>query len=49
MKETTTGRTALQSALNELIKAGHVRKIQGKDYRNDTKYMVFENPDWKMT
>jgi hypothetical protein len=45
MRETSTGRTALEAYLEELKGAGYVKKIQGTDYRNDTKYVVYENPD----
>jgi hypothetical protein len=44
MRETSTGRTALEAYLEELKEAGYVKKIQGEDYRNDTKYIVYENP-----
>ncbi|GHV77165.1 hypothetical protein AGMMS49942_19860 [Spirochaetia bacterium] len=50
MKETATRRTVLDSLFKELEKAGHLHKVQGEDYRNDTKYLVYENPnknpDW---
>jgi hypothetical protein len=38
------GRKPTQAALNELIEAGYVVKIQGKNKRRDTKYHVYENP-----
>jgi hypothetical protein len=40
----TCGRKPTQAALNELIRAGHVVKEQGKNKRRDTKYTVFEIP-----
>jgi hypothetical protein len=39
------GRSKTESALNELIATGYVKKVQGEDYRNETKYIVYENPD----
>jgi len=38
------GRRATEAAMNELIEAGYVRKDQGKNYRRDTKYVVYEAP-----
>ncbi|GHT70192.1 hypothetical protein FACS1894110_21230 [Spirochaetia bacterium] len=37
------GRAKTESAMNELIKAGYVKKIQGEDYRNETEYIVYES------
>ena len=38
------GRAATETALKELIAAGYLRKEQGKNYRRDTKYTVYETP-----
>jgi DNA-binding MarR family transcriptional regulator len=39
-----SSRCATESTLNELIKAGYVKKEQGKNKRRDTKYTVYETP-----
>ena len=39
-----SGTKPTQAALNELIKAGYVVKEQGKNYRRNTKYTVYEIP-----
>jgi hypothetical protein len=39
------GRAKTEAAVNELIKAGYVKKNQGEDYRNHTDYIVYESPD----
>ena len=38
------GRRRTEAALSELIKAGYVEKSQGKNYRRDTRYTVYEDP-----
>jgi hypothetical protein len=40
----SSSRVATETALKELIKAGHVVKAQGKNKRRDTKYTVYEDP-----
>ncbi|GHT94198.1 hypothetical protein FACS1894141_0410 [Spirochaetia bacterium] len=37
------GRVKTQSAMEELIKAGYIKKIQGENKRRDTKYVVYED------
>ena len=39
-----SGRKPTEAAMKELIKAGYVVKEQGKNYRRDTKYTVYEIP-----
>ena len=39
-----SGKDRTISAMNELIRAGHVVKIQGENKRRDTQYIVFEDP-----
>jgi hypothetical protein len=39
----SNGKDSTISAMNELIKAGHVVKIQGENKRRDTRYIVFED------
>jgi hypothetical protein len=39
-----SGRKPTQAALVELEKAGYVKKEQGKNYRRNTKYTVYEIP-----
>ena len=39
-----SGRRATQTAMDELIKAKYVKKKQGENKRNDTKYTVYEIP-----
>ena len=41
----TDGRKPIERAMNELIKAGYVKKEQGKNYRRNTKYTVYETPE----
>jgi len=38
------GRRRTEAALSELIEAGYVIKSQGKNYRRDTRYTVYEDP-----
>jgi DNA-binding MarR family transcriptional regulator len=38
-----SGRYATEAALNELIEAGYVVKIQGENKRRDTKFIVYED------
>jgi hypothetical protein len=42
-KRSPSGKDRTISAMNELIQAGHVVKIQGRSKRRDTKYIVFED------
>jgi hypothetical protein len=42
-KHSVNGKDSTMSAMNELIKAGHVVKIQGPNKRRDTQYIVFED------
>ncbi|MCL2193167.1 MAG: hypothetical protein FWB78_07215 [Treponema sp.] len=46
IKRGPDGRTRTEAAMNELIKAGYVKKEQGENKRKDTKYTVFEVPPW---
>ena len=39
------GRRPTEAAMNELIEAGYVKKEQGKNYRRNTKYTVYETPN----
>jgi DNA-binding MarR family transcriptional regulator len=39
-----SGRYTTETALNELIEAGYVVKIQGENKRRDTKFIVYEDP-----
>jgi len=38
------GRKPTNAAMNELIAAGYVKKDQGKNYRRNTRYTVYETP-----
>jgi hypothetical protein len=38
------GRKPTEAAMNELIAAGYVKKEQGKNYRRNTRYTVYETP-----
>jgi hypothetical protein len=40
----SSGRYATEAALNELIGAGYIVKIQGENKRRDTKFIVYEDP-----
>jgi hypothetical protein len=42
-RRSVNGKDRTMSAMNELIKAGHVVKIQGPNKRRDTQYIVFED------
>jgi hypothetical protein len=42
-KRSPSGKDRTISAMNELIQAGHVVKIQGRTKRRDTHYIVFED------
>jgi hypothetical protein len=42
-RRSANGKDSTMSAMNELIKAGHVVKIQGPNKRRDTQYIVFED------
>ena len=37
-------RLATESAMNELISAGYIKKEQGENKRRTTKYIIYENP-----
>jgi DNA-binding MarR family transcriptional regulator len=43
-KRSPTKRSGTESAVNELIRAGHIVKLKGDDHRRETKYIVFEDP-----
>jgi DNA-binding MarR family transcriptional regulator len=43
-RRSACGRKPTQAALKELIAAGYVVKMQGKNKRRDTKYTVYEDP-----
>jgi len=47
----TCSRLATESAMNELISAGYVKKEQGENKRRTTKFTVYEDPAlcWKST
>jgi hypothetical protein len=42
-RRSVNGKDSTMSAMNELIKAGHVVKRQGPNKRRDTQYIVFED------
>jgi len=39
------GRRRTEAAMKELIEAGYVVKEQGKNYRRDTRYVIYEDPE----
>jgi len=39
-------RRPTEAAVNELIKAGYIKKEQGENKRRDTRYTVYETPQW---
>jgi hypothetical protein len=42
-RRSVNGKDSTMSAMDELIQAGHVVKIQGPNKRRDTQYIVFED------
>jgi hypothetical protein len=42
-KRSSTGKDGTTAVVNELIRAGHIVKIQGVNKRRDTRYLVFED------